>query len=97
MSGTMMVPVVRARAFTYRGQQDVVHLYGSNYSPVAIMSSEGRFRTHCFVRSMLIVVCELLSSPSMQRLPSQKADEMGPIFGVPSSFVVVTRTTGVPQ
>ncbi len=74
-----------------------MNLRWCDHLPGAIMSSEGRLRTHCFVRSRLIVVCELLSRPSMQRLPSQKADEMGPMFGVPSSFVVVTRTTGVPQ
>jgi hypothetical protein len=26
-----------------------------------------------------------------------QADDIGPILAVPSSFVVVTRTTGVPQ
>ncbi len=35
--------------------------------------------------------------PSMQLHPSHHADDMGAILGVPSSFMVEIRATGVPK
>jgi hypothetical protein len=61
------------------------------------MLSEARFRTHSPVRRRFWVVCEDVPRPSMQRLPTQKAEDMGPIFEVPFGFMVVMKTTGVPQ
>lgn len=61
------------------------------------ISSLGRLRTHCRVRNRLIVVCDTEASPRTHRLPSHQADDIGAMLAVPSSFVVVMRTTGVPQ
>jgi hypothetical protein len=61
------------------------------------MLSEARFRTHSPVRRRFWVVCEDVPRPSTQRLPTQKAEDMGPIFEVPFGFMVVMKTTGVPQ
>jgi hypothetical protein len=36
-------------------------------------------------------------SPSMQLHPSHHADDIGAIFGVPSSFKVEINATGVPK
>lgn len=44
-----------------------------------------------------MVVWEWLARPSIHRLPSQKADDIGARLGVPSGFKVEIRTTGVPQ
>lgn len=33
----------------------------------------------------------------MQRWPSHQADDIGARFALPSSFSVLTRTTGVPK
>ncbi len=43
------------------------------------------------------MVCDDVPSPSIQRFPIQKAEDIGPMFEVPSGFKVVMRTTGVPQ
>ena len=40
---------------------------------------------------------EARPSPSVAVCPIQKAEEIGARFGVPSSFVVESRTTGVPR
>jgi hypothetical protein len=61
------------------------------------MSADGRFRTHSQVRLMFSVVLELASRPSMQLQPSHHADDIGDRFGVPSSLMVLIRTTGVPK
>ena len=60
-------------------------------------SAEGRFSTHSRVQVRLTTVWETLPRPSMQRLPSHHADDIGAILVVPSGFVVDMRTTGVPQ
>jgi hypothetical protein len=36
-------------------------------------------------------------SPSMQLHPSHQADDIGAMFGLPSSFNVEMRATGVPK
>jgi hypothetical protein len=41
--------------------------------------------------------CEANPKPNVAVWPSQKADEMGARFAVPSALSVDTRTTGVPQ
>jgi hypothetical protein len=46
---------------------------------------------------MLLGVFETASKPSMHRQPSQNADDIGARLGEPSSFVELTRTTGVPR
>ena len=61
------------------------------------MVSEARFRTHSPVWTRFWVVCEEVPRPRMQRLPTQKAEDMGAMFEVRSGLVVVMRTTGVPQ
>lgn len=61
------------------------------------ISSEGRFKVHCLVRFRFSVVFELYSKPNMQRPPSHQAEDTGPMFEDPSSFVVAMRTTHVPQ
>lgn len=42
-------------------------------------------------------VFEDASKPSMQRHPSQKAEDIGARLGEPPSFMELTRTTGVPR
>ena len=43
----------------------------------AVMSCEGRFRTHFRVRSMFCVVWDIAAKPIMQRWPSHQAEDMG--------------------
>jgi hypothetical protein len=46
---------------------------------------------------MLSVVFETDANPSMQRQPSQKAEDIGARLYDPFAFVVLISTTGVPR
>src|ERR1700736_5735170 len=46
---------------------------------------------------MLAGVWDRAPKPSMQLRPSHQALEIGARFGEPSSFIELTRTTGVPK
>ena len=46
---------------------------------------------------MFSVVFDVAARPIMQRQPSQKIEDMGARLAEPSSFNVLTRTTGVPK
>jgi hypothetical protein len=49
------------------------------------------------VRIKLSDVLPMEPSPSLQLHPSHQADDIGAIFGVPSSFKVEINATGVPK
>ena len=53
--------------------------------------------THSRVRIRLSDVLPMEPSPSMQLHPSHHADDMGAMFGEPSSFKVEIKATGVPK
>jgi hypothetical protein len=61
------------------------------------IASLGRFNTHSPVRNRFCEVFEWVASPSMQRHPSQNAEDIGARLGVPSSLSVLISTTGVPK
>ena len=69
----------------------------ASLSTAATIESLGRFSTHSPVRTRFCDVFECVASPSMQRQPSQKADDIGARLLVPSSLIVLIRTTGVPK
>ena len=60
-------------------------------------STEAKLSTHSPVRRMLAGVFERAPNPSMQFQPNHHADDIGAMFGEPSSLVEVTSTTGVPK
>jgi hypothetical protein len=61
------------------------------------MSAAGRFSTISPVRRRLGTVWPLVPTPNIARHPSQKTDEIGARLAVPSGFIVLSRTTGVPK
>src|ERR1700677_76476 len=63
----------------------------------AAISTEGKFSTHSLSRNRFCAVWDLAPRPSMQFQPSHQAEDMGATLQVPSRFLVLMRTTGVPK
>ena len=82
---------------SFPGGTGSVPVVRASLSTAPAMSTEGRFKTHSPVRFMFSGVFELASRPSMQRHPSQKADDIGARLCEPSAFSELIRTTGVPK
>ena len=60
-------------------------------------ASDGRLMTHSRVRIRFSDVCPMAPRPSMQLHPSHHAEDIGAMFGEPSSLSVERSATGVPK
>jgi hypothetical protein len=59
--------------------------------------TDGRFNTASLVAKRFWAVWDEAPSPIMHLQPNQKIEDIGARFDVPSGFLVLISTTGVPK